>query len=254
MEIINNPTFIQNKIILEKSNNKKIGFVPTMGALHKGHKKLLTQARKENDIVVLSIYVNPTQFNDPLDFQKYPKTWEDDIALANDAQVDYIFAPDQNSLYPDNYRYFIDENKNSQILCGAFRPGHFKGMMTIVLKLFQIIPCHRAYFGEKDFQQLQLIKDMVNSFFIPVQIVSVETVREESGLALSSRNSRLSVEDKKLASQIHLQLSQNKELSSIKKALEDMGFEVEYVEEMWGRKLIAAYLNGVRLIDNVPVK
>ncbi len=231
----------------------RVGFVPTMGALHEGHARLLEQSRQENEISVLSIYVNPTQFNNPEDLQKYPKTWEQDCKLAADKGVDVIFAPEFSDIYFDNYRYKIQENKDSQVLCGAHRPGHFDGVLTIVMKLFQLVKPHRAYFGEKDFQQLRLIQGMVQSFFMDIEIVPVRTVREESGLAMSSRNQRLSDEQRKLASVIYENLQKNLSAEEIKKNLSQKGLQVDYVEDHWNRRFIAAHLGPVRLIDNAEV-
>lgn len=142
-----------------------VGFVPTMGALHFGHETLLRRAKSENDIVVLSIYVNPTQFNDKKDFEKYPVTWEQDLAVAQRAGVDAIFFPEYTEMYPDQYKYKITENDFSRQLCGAHRQGHFDGVLSVVMKLFQIVNPYRAYFGEKDYQQLRLIQGMVQAFF-----------------------------------------------------------------------------------------
>ena len=164
-----------------RAKNGTVGFVPTMGALHSGHEELLKRARIENDFVILSIFVNPTQFNDPNDFAKYPKTWEQDCAMAQRNGVDAIFLPRYAEMYPDNYRYKVSENDYSRILDGAHRPGHFDGVLSVVMKLFNLTVPHRAYFGEKDFQQMTLIKGMVESFFMNLEIVPVPTVREHDG-------------------------------------------------------------------------
>ena len=136
---------------------QSVGFVPTMGALHQGHEALLRCARGENHVVVLSVFVNPTQFNDPQDFEKYPITWESDLAMAERNQVDVIWAPTKESLYPDGYRYRVSESEFSRALCGSHRPGHFDGVLSVVMKLLNVVMPKRAYFGEKDHQQLTLI-------------------------------------------------------------------------------------------------
>lgn len=170
---------------------KSVGFVPTMGALHAGHRSLLERARAENDRVVLSVFVNPTQFNDPVDLANYPRTLEADVALARDC-VDVVLAPQPEEIYRDAYRYRVTETEFSRRWEGAYRQGHFDGVLTIVLKLLNAVQPARAYFGEKDWQQLQLVRGMVDALLVPVEIVACPTVREADGLALSSRNRRLS--------------------------------------------------------------
>ena len=162
---------------------RTVGFVPTMGALHAGHRALLARARAENERVGLSIFVNPTQFNDPSDLAKYPRTLEADLALAA-GLVDDVIVPPAAELYPDDFTYRVTEEKVSRELEGAHRPGHFDGVLTVVLKLLNTVQPTRAYFGEKDHQQLTLIRDMVQAFFMPVEIVAVPTVRDSDGLAL----------------------------------------------------------------------
>lgn len=179
--------------------NGSLGFVPTMGALHPGHSFLIEKSIRENTHTVVSIFVNPTQFNQPEDLAKYPRTWEDDLKLCSEVGATAVFAPAASEMYPDNYKYRLSESEVSKVLCGEFRPGHFEGMLTIVLKLLLLVNPTRAYFGEKDYQQLQLVKGMVDSFFVPTQIVGVPTVRLTNGLALSSRNERLTAEQKAIA-------------------------------------------------------
>lgn len=231
-----------------------IGFVPTMGALHEGHEELLKKARAENEVVVLSIFVNPTQFNNPDDFAKYPATWTDDLEMARRNEVDVVFSPVRDDLYPDDYRYRIGENDFSTRLCGGTRPGHFEGVLTIVMKLFQLVRPTRAYFGEKDHQQLSLIQGMVESFFLDLEIIPVPTVREKDGLAMSSRNRRLSeVERRELAPLIYQALTKSASASEARKFLESRGFNVDYLEDFQGRRYAAAFLGDVRLIDNVEL-
>ena len=232
----------------------EIGFVPTMGALHLGHTRLLEKSVADNDLTFLSIFVNPTQFNDSTDFNKYPKTWPQDIEIAAAAKVDVIFAPRPAEIYADKYRYKISENEFSMQLCGAHRLGHFDGVLTVVLKLLMLSQSTRAYFGEKDFQQLQLIRGMVSSFFIPTEIVACQTVRESSGLALSSRNTRLSAAGRGKAAAIYRLITESTSAAHAKKMLIDLGFEVDYVEDHNQRRFAAASIEGVRLIDNVELK
>jgi pantoate--beta-alanine ligase len=229
----------------------KVGFVPTMGALHEGHASLVRKAREENDIVVVSIFVNPTQFDDKQDLEKYPKTWEQDIALLTKEGVDYVLAPEIVQMYPDQYHYRVQENNFSHKLCGVHRAGHFDGVLTVVMKLFNLVSPHHAYFGEKDYQQLKLIEGMVNAFFMSVQIVPCPIVREADGLAMSSRNTKLSPAQRALAPLIHKRLSEETSIEDIRARLMVDGFEVEYVEEHQGRIFVAARLGAVRLIDNV---
>lgn len=234
-------------------SSQRLGFVPTMGALHAGHASLLKKARSENDVLVLSIYVNPTQFNDPKDFEKYPNTWEQDLKLAEQERVSTVFAPTYPQLYPDDYCYRVSENKLSLDLCGAHRPGHFDGVLSVVMKLFNIVQPHKAYFGEKDFQQLQLIKGMVESFFMPIEIIAVETIRDSDGLAMSSRNVRLTELERKLAPQLFNIISSSESAKEASEKLKQAGFKIDYVKDVGGRRFVAAFLGAVRLIDNVKI-
>ena len=231
-----------------------VGFVPTMGALHAGHGSLLKKSVNENSITVLSIYVNPTQFNNVEDLKKYPITLTEDLELAKNLDVDAVFVPTYEEIYPDNYKFKVIENDFSLSLCGANRPGHFNGVLTVVMKLLNIVQPQRAYFGEKDFQQLTLIKKMVQAFFMPIEIVACPTMREKNGLAMSSRNKRLSEVDKEKAAIIYKAISSNKPIAQIRKCIEDEGFPVEYLVDFAGRRYIAADVHGVRLIDNVSIK
>lgn len=230
-----------------------VGFVPTMGALHEGHAQLLETSRQEMDLTVLSIFVNPTQFNQAEDFEKYPKTVEADLKIAESRGVDAVLLPRKDELYPDGYNYQVIEMKDSKVLCGKFRPGHFEGVLTIVLKLLQVVQPHQAFFGEKDYQQFHLIREMVTAFFLPTIITPVATVREASGLALSSRNLRLSKEGKTRASLLYKALTTISQIEEIEKFLIQEGFQVEYVEDHFDRRFVAAWLEGIRLIDNIPL-
>ncbi len=230
-----------------------IGFVPTMGALHSGHLSLIERSKKETDKTVVSVFVNPTQFNSKDDFSSYPQDFEKDLKLLRQFDVDVVFAPDQVQLYPDDYVYQVKENKVSHELEGEHRPGHFDGVLTVVLKLFNLVCPQKAYFGEKDFQQLYLIQKMVDAFFMDVEIVPCQTIRDEKGLALSSRNQRLSLEGIKKAQRLNQLLSSELDSKKVTESLVAEGFQVDYVCEKYNRRLAAVYLEGVRLIDNVTI-
>lgn len=240
---------------------KTIGFVPTMGALHDGHLSLLKKARAENDVVLLSIFVNPTQFDNADDLKKYPVMLEKDIALAKSVGCDHIITPDKAMMYPDDYRYRVSETEFSKVLCGAHRPGHFDGVLTVVLKLFNIASATRAYFGEKDFQQLELIRGMAKAFFLGLEVIGCPTLRETDGLAMSSRNLRLNSDERAkaplFAQTLKETLRRQSPPSDAREKLEALGFRVDYVEDhMTGspsvkRRFGAVFLGSVRLIDNV---
>jgi len=180
-----------------------IGFVPTMGALHAGHASLIERARHDCATVVVSIFVNPLQFDRPDDLQRYPRSLDTDVALCRSLGVDLVFAPPVDEMYPAPPECGVSVGRLADHLCGRFRPGHFAGVATVVLKLFQIVQSDRAYFGEKDGQQLAIVRRMVSDFNIPVRIVGVPTVREADGLALSSRNQRLDAEERALAPSLY---------------------------------------------------
>jgi pantoate--beta-alanine ligase len=227
-----------------------VGFVPTMGALHAGHRTLLQRAHAENSRVVLSIFVNPTQFNDPDDLAKYPRTLDEDLALARGLATDAL-VPEAAELYPDNYHFHVSEDKMSRELEGAHRAGHFDGVLTVVLKLLNLVQPRRAYFGQKDWQQLQLVQGMAGALFLPVEIVPCPTVREPDGLALSSRNRRLSLDARAKAAAFPRILHDARDPAEAARELAAAGLEVDYVEDREGVRLGAVRLEGVRLIDNV---
>lgn len=229
---------------------QSVGFVPTMGALHAGHRALLARARADNDRVVLSIFVNPTQFNDPADLEKYPRTLEADLRLAG-GLVDDVIVPPPAALYPDGYAYRVTEEKLSRELEGAHRPGHFDGVLTVVLKLLNLVAPQRAYFGEKDWQQLRLVEGMVRALLLPVEIVPCPIERDGDGLALSSRNRRLSPAARVRAARFPLILRSANSAAESAAALAAAGFEVDYVEDRGGVRLGAVRIENVRLIDNV---
>lgn len=234
------------------SKEKSIGFVPTMGCLHKGHAALIDQARNENNCVVLSIYVNPMQFNEQKDLDNYPKTLKADLKLAQELGVDAVILPTDDQVYPDDKTVTVSSNDAwTKIAEGPARPGHFDGVLTVVLKLLILVKAKRAYFGEKDYQQLQLIKKMVAAFLLSVEVVGVETVRDGSGLALSSRNSLLSAEELEIAQKFATEfLKDSHTLQSLKESLLSLPLELDYLVEKKGRWLVAINVGSVRLIDN----
>lgn len=233
--------------------DRQVGFIPTMGALHEGHASLFKRSKAENEITVTSIFVNPTQFNNPADLKNYPVTIEADMKLLESCGVDYCLLPSYDDLYRDKYRYKVEENELSKILCGAHRAGHFSGVLTVVLKLLNLVRARKAYFGEKDYQQYLLVKGMAEALFLPTEIVGCATVRAKDGLALSSRNRRLKSGDRELATFFAKELKSKSPLEVIKKNLAAKGFQVDYIEEKFGRRFGAVHLGGVRLIDNVPL-
>lgn len=232
---------------------KKVGFVPTMGHLHQGHLSLIEAANAQSDYVLLSIFVNPAQFNNPSDLANYPRTFEQDLELAEASGVDVVFAPTHEQIYEDGYRYRVHENVYAQELEGQYRPGHFEGVLTVVLKLFHLVEPHITFFGEKDYQQLQLIKDMVKAFMMDIEVVACPTVREASGLAMSSRNSRLSPPQRLKAAQLFHAMQEFNSCEKVREYLEAQGFKVDYIEDKQGRRFGAATLDEVRLIDNIPL-
>lgn len=279
MKIFSNPEKIHNFIKKLKLKNKTVGFVPTMGALHQGHISLIRCARKENDIVAVSIFVNPTQFAPNEDLKKYPRPFGKDVNICKHENVDIIFTPAPEEMYPENYLAYITVEKLSDIMCGKSRPGHFKGVATIVAKLFNIVQPDRAYFGLKDFQQSVIIKKMVDDLNFPVQIVACPIVREKDGLAFSSRNVYLSCEERKKALSLSrsLQTAKNlikcknvksaeKIISEIKKIISPNVDKIDYIvfrdaetleEVKYIKKkvvlAVAVIVGKTRLIDNITV-
>jgi len=236
--------------------NKTIGFVPTMGNLHAGHLSLCQRAKSETDITVVSLFVNPHQFDQAVDFKQYnlAQNIKQDQVLLESANVDVMFLPTIEMMYPDNYEVQVAENVESTILEGACRKGHFTGVLTVVLKLFNLIMPTRAYFGEKDYQQCLLVKKMVQSLFLPIEIISCKTVRDFDGLAYSSRNARLTLKERKRAALFAEILRSGHDVLQVEKNLLQSGFAVEYVADHWGRRLAAVKLGNVRLIDNIEIK
>jgi len=255
MEIVH--TVDQYRSVRCALRDKTIGFVPTMGALHAGHAALIKKSVADCDFTVVSVYVNPTQFDNSDDLRKYPETLEKDVELASSLGAALVFAPDYVEMYPDGYRYQVQETAFSKELCGAHREGHFTGVLTVVMKLLNIVRPHRAYFGEKDFQQYVLIRDMAEAFFMDVEIVACPTVREQDGLALSSRNLNLDCESRKKAPLIHRLISSAASDDEVERKLNEAGFDVDYVVSKYHRRFVAARMGKgaaqVRLIDNVPL-
>jgi pantoate--beta-alanine ligase len=234
----------------ELPREREIGFVPTMGAFHEGHLSLFRAARAENELVVASLFVNPAQFGDDEDFARYPRDATRDFELADAAGVDVLFAPDVDEIYPPGFQTWVDVEHLGSILEGEHRPGHFRGVATVCLKLFNLVRPRRAYFGQKDSQQVAVLKRMVRDLAVPVEIRVLPTVRDADGLALSSRNAYLSAEERELA------LALPRALQARDRSLLD-GLEVDYFEEadFEPRVLAAAVRVGTtRLIDNVVLE
>jgi pantoate--beta-alanine ligase len=278
MEIIRTIEHLQQLTSDARKAGKSIGLVPTMGALHAGHVSLIERARKENDIVAVSVFVNPTQFNNPEDLRTYPRTEEADCQKLEAAGVDYAFIPSVEEIYPEPDTRVFDLGPVAEVMEGAMRPGHFNGVAQIVSRLFQIVGPTRAYFGEKDFQQIAVIRRMVELEGFNLEIVSCPIKREDDGLALSSRNVRLTAEQRAVAPNIHRILVESvaaknagASVQDVKKqvvdALNAIDFmQVEYYEivnaltmqpiENWlpdGQSVgcITVYCGDVRLIDNI---
>lgn len=267
---------MQAQALQFKREGKKIALVPTMGALHEGHLKLVEVARQEADVVVMSIFVNPTQFGPGEDFEQYPRDLVKDAKLALEKGVDILFLPEVSEIYPEGDQTQVIVTELTRGLCGPFRPGHFRGVTTVVAKLFLIVQPDQACFGEKDYQQLKVIERMVSDLHFPVQIIAVPTLREADGLARSSRNVYLKPEDRVQALKISQAIfkvqesvagGQRKVSALIQIAKEILSsapdLETEYLEivdtktlepleqiQKEARVLIAAHLPGVRLIDN----
>ena len=277
MKIVKGINELKGYLVDSKRNGKRIGLVPTMGALHKGHLSLVERCVRENDICVVSVFVNPTQFNDKHDLETYPRTLEADCALLESAGCDFVFAPSVEEMYPEPDTRTFDFGTVMQVMEGAKRPGHFNGVAQVVSKLFYIVEPDNAYFGEKDFQQIAVIRAMVKQLQIPVQINACPIVREADGLALSSRNTRLTPALRQKAPLIARTLQESKALAATKSVREvidyvvntlnvDPDLEVEYYEIVDGDSLVAiqdwkdtsyavgcvtVYCGEVRLIDNI---
>lgn len=277
MKIVNNIKELKGYLAQERQNNKKIGLVPTMGALHNGHLSLVKCCGKDNDVCVVSVFVNPTQFNNKTDLATYPRTLDKDCALLESAGCNYVFAPSEQEMYPEPDIREFDFGTVSSVMEGAYRPGHFNGVAQVVSKLFYIVEPDNAYFGEKDFQQVAVIKAMVKQLNIPVLINACPIVREVDGLALSSRNVRLTPEQRQKAPLIARTLKESttfvpeKSVREVKEYVintinADPVMRVEYYEivdedtmeaiSSWSDTTcavgcITVYCGDVRLIDNI---
>lgn len=280
MQVIQDPQLLRKEIKKYKQQGTQVGFVPTMGNLHQGHLTLVKESQQHAEISVVSIFVNPMQFNNANDLANYPKTLAEDCAKLDQAGVDIVFTPSAEVIYPNglNTQTFVEVPGISDCLEGELRPGHFRGVSTIVAKLFNLVQPDVACFGEKDFQQLCIIKQMVTDLAMPIEIIPVSTVREASGLALSSRNGKLTAEQKLIAPTLakvmnqlaqQVQLEPKNSLQLIKNATQDLdlaGFKTDEIHVVdpitltsltttssQAVVLMAAYLGEARLIDNVVV-
>jgi pantoate--beta-alanine ligase len=236
-----------------KTGGKTLALVPTMGALHAGHMALVREARARADHVAVSIFVNPRQFSPAEDLATYPRPLEADRALLEAEGADLLWMPTPEVMYPAGYATNVTVSGLDTVLCGAARPGHFDGVATVVSKLFNQVRPDLALFGEKDWQQLALIRGMAQAFFLPTTIIGRPTVREADGLAMSSRNTRLSPAERALAPRFHQILTSAPTPAAAHAALSTAGFVVDYVEDHDGRRLGAVRLGSTRLIDNVPL-
>lgn len=280
MKIIHTIKDLQTELSELKAQGEKVGLVPTMGALHAGHASLVKRSVNENDVTVVSVFVNPTQFNDKNDLVKYPRTLDADCKLLESCGVTFVFAPSVEEIYPEPDTRRFSYAPLDTVMEGAFRPGHFNGVCQIVSKLFDIVKPHCAYLGEKDFQQLAIIREMVRQMKFDLEIVGCPIVREEDGLALSSRNARLSAEERENALNISQTLFKSRtfatthSVSETQKMVEDAivaapGLRLEYFEIVDGNTLqkvgdwndtsyvvgcITVFCGEVRLIDNIKYK
>ncbi len=279
MQVITQVSELRETMQALRCNGKSIGFVPTMGALHEGHLQLLRASVKDNDVTVCSIFVNPTQFNNPDDYKLYPRTLEADIALLQTTGCDFIFAPSPEAIYPQHTMLQFSFGALEQVMEGEQRPGHFNGVATIVSKFFNVVQPHKAYFGQKDLQQVAVIRQLILGLGFDIELVCYPTVRETDGLAMSSRNKRLTAEQRETAVSLHeaLQLAKSQlkyeSQESIKTAVAEYlqgkpEVQLEYFEIADPLTLqpvqsitdvkevalcMAAYVGPVRLIDNLVV-
>jgi len=248
MQLIKSTRELTGRLRSLRQSGKRIGFVPTMGCLHEGHLSLVSRARRENDIVVVSIFVNPTQFGPQEDFKRYPRNLKRDKQLLKAEGADYLFVPSCSSIYPKGFRNFINPGPLARYLCGPKRPGHFRGVATVVNRLFEIVKPHAAYFGEKDYQQVRIVEEMVRKLRLRVKIKTCPIIREADGLAMSSRNRYLSKRERISACAIYRSLLEVKHLihagerdaGKIKRAVRDLlashVSKIDYVEVVDPRK------------------
>ena len=275
MKVITSLTEMQ---IISKNWEKQVSFIPTMGYLHEGHLSLVRYAQEKNDIIVVSIYVNPTQFSPDEDFSTYPREVERDIKLLEKLNVDYLFLPNDSEMYPAHYYTWVEVKTITNLLCGASRPTHFKGVTTVVLKLINLVKPTAVYLGEKDFQQLTVIKKMVSDLNISIQVVGCPIVRESDGIAMSSRNKYLSASARKQATSLFKSLlivkkevsdgvrEIDKLKSKMKSLIEKNNGMIDYIEfidpqtlksitkiESNFRIVLAVFFDKTRLIDNMEI-
>jgi pantoate--beta-alanine ligase len=280
MRVIRTIRQMQTAALASKRAGRSIGLVPTMGALHEGHASLISTCRKENDIAVVSIFVNPIQFGPSEDFKRYPRPFSQDEILCRKERVDFIFHPGPRDMYPSGFKTYVDVQELGDALCGAFRQGHFRGVTTVVAKLFNACMPDRAYFGQKDAQQAVIIRRMVKDLNIPVSVKVMKTVREKGGLAISSRNVYLS-EGRKADAQVisqALKLAQRLAANGVRNTAAITAQMTELIESKKCEKIeyisivdtehlkpvsritrpclaaIAAWFDGTRLIDNIVIK
>lgn len=279
IQVFNYIADLQSFLKAKRDSGMSVGLVPTMGALHEGHLSLIRHARKDNDIVVASVFVNPVQFNNPIDLEKYPRTPEKDVAMLESAGCDAVFMPSVEEMYPTKVEDHYDFGAIEHVMEGACRPGHFNGVAIVVRKLFEIVQPDRAYFGEKDFQQLAIISKLVKDYNINLEVVPCDIVREKDGLAMSSRNMRLNADERAIAPLIYKVLRETvadyetmspaeMKALALKKYADIKQFDVEYVEIAdettlqtvtdWkdsehARIFVALQLGPVRLIDNLRI-
>ena len=264
MRIVRTIAEVRAALEPHRAAGDRIALVPTMGALHAGHLALLEAARADADVVVMSLFVNPRQFGDPHDLARYPRDEERDAQLAAEAGVDLVFAPGAEELYPDGFQTAAEVEELSRPLEGEFRPGHFRGVATICLKLFNIVRPHVAFFGQKDAQQVAVVRRMVRDLDLELEVQAVPTVRDPDGLALSSRNARLSPEERRRALAIPRALEvgraahqRGEDAAAAARAALD-GLEADYVEiadfDRRPTLAIAATVGSARLIDNLPLE
>ena len=257
MDIIRTQTELNTTLSNRRKQGEKIGFVPTMGALHEGHLSLIQCARQHANCIVVSIFVNPTQFAPHEDFDSYPRDEAQDGKKLDDAGVDILFLPTESVLYPTGYDSDFKAGYAAQGLETTFRPHFFDGVVNVVYRLFNAVKPDIAVFGEKDFQQLQVIEEMVQSHNLPIEIIAAPIIRDEHGLALSSRNAYLSESELSIARQLNKTLktaAKTHNTEDVKNALMSVGFDkIDYIEQRWGRVLAAAWLGKTRLIDNIAL-
>ncbi len=240
--------------IRKQYTHQTIGFVHTMGHLHAGHLSLCARAQRENELTVAAIFVNASQFDQTEDFIHYPRSLEEDKRLLEKQKIDYLLLLDAETVYRDHYQIQIHEtSKLNEELEAKFRPGHFIGMLTVVLKYLHIVKPTRSYYGEKDYQQLLLIQKMVQALFLEVEVVACPTVRATDGLALSSRNTRLTAQQREKAAYFPAILNQALTSEIAIQQLKNLGFKVDYVVDQWERRLAAIYVGEVRLIDALAI-